>query len=51
VKFQDLIRPGRDVCMTITLQSERSRIVFRLHDGDSAFSSGRMVFDAVQEQA
>jgi len=50
VKFQDLIRPGRDVCMTITLQSDRSRIVFRLHDGDSAFSSGRMVFDAVQEQ-
>lgn len=51
VKFQDLIRPGRDVCMTITLQSDRSRIVFRLHDGDSAFSSGRMVFDAAQEQA
>jgi len=46
VKFQELIRPGREVSMEISLQPERSRIVFRLHDGDVVFSSGRMVFDA-----
>jgi len=49
VKFQELIRPGQDVFMDITLQPERSRFVFRLYHGDSVFSSGRMVFDAVQE--
>ena len=49
VKFQELIRPGREVFMELTLQPERSRFVFRLHDGDTAFSSGRMVFDALQE--
>lgn len=51
VKFQELIRPGREVCMEITLQPGHSRIVFRLRDGDSAFSSGRLVFDAGQGQA
>jgi len=51
VKFQALIRPGREVSMEISLQPERSRIVFRLHDGDIVFSSGRMVFDAPQESA
>jgi len=51
VKFQELIRPGREVSMEISLQPEHSRIVFRLYDGDIAFSSGRMVFDASQEPA
>lgn len=51
VKFQELIQPGRELAMEISLQPERSRIVFRLHDGDTVFSSGRMVFDAPQETA
>ncbi len=51
VKFQELIRPGRELAMEISLQPERSRIVFRLHDGDIVFSSGRMVFDAPQGTA
>lgn len=48
VKFQELLQPGRKFAMDISLQPERSRIVFRLHDGDIVFSSGRLVFDAAQ---
>lgn len=49
VKFQELIRPGREVCMELTLQPECSRVVFRLYYGHHTFSSGRLVFDAPQE--
>ena len=49
VKFQEPIRPGRELSMALTLEPERSRLQFRFHDGETVFSSGRMVFDGVQE--
>lgn len=46
VKFQEVIQPGREVSIELSWQAEKKRIQFRFHDGQTPFSSGRMVFDA-----
>ena len=49
VKFHKRVEPGQTLCLELTMQPERSRLLFRLHAGETAFSTGRMVFDGVQE--
>ncbi|NWO05171.1 MAG: AMP-binding protein [Alteromonadaceae bacterium] len=49
VKFHQRIEPDQTVSLELTLQPERSRLLFRLHAGETAFSTGRMVFNGVQE--
>lgn len=44
VKFQQVIQPGQDVIMRLSLDPVRGRLSFRFHDGDIGFSSGRLVY-------
>ncbi|WP_328188638.1 AMP-binding protein [Marinobacter sp. OP 3.4] len=44
VKFQQVIQPGQEVTVVLSLDRARGRLGFRFHDGDIGFSSGRLVF-------
>ncbi|HEX8595602.1 MAG TPA: AMP-binding protein [Pseudomonas sp.] len=46
LKFQQLIRPGDDISLTLRFDAERSKLYFVYRNGDAACSSGRIVLEA-----
>lgn len=44
VKFHQVIQPGQEVTVDLSLDPARDRLTFRFHDGDVWFSSGRLLF-------
>ncbi|MGV8916933.1 MAG: AMP-binding protein [Pseudomonas sp.] len=46
LKFQQLVRPGDQVLLTLRFDSQRSKLHFSYHNGEAACSSGRIVLEA-----
>ena len=46
LKFQQLVRPGDEIELTLRFDPERSKLHFAYRHGDAACSSGRIVLAA-----
>tara|TARA_B100000745_G_scaffold162737_1_gene106532 strand:- start:4662 stop:5033 length:372 start_codon:yes stop_codon:yes gene_type:complete len=44
IKFQQVIFPERAVTMHLSFDSDKNKLSFRFQDGDTPFSSGRIVY-------
>lgn len=45
LKFQRLLQPGERVTLTLRLDRARGKLHFSYHEGDTAYSSGRLVLE------
>ncbi|AEB56655.1 acyl-CoA synthetase family protein [Ectopseudomonas mendocina] len=47
LKFQQLVRPGDTLQLTLRFDSERGKLYFAYHNGEAACSSGRILLEPV----
>jgi len=45
LKFQQLIRPGDDISLTLRFDAERGKLYFTYRNSDAACSSGRILLE------
>lgn len=45
LKFQQLVRPGDQISLTLRFDTERSKLYFAFRNGDAACSSGRILLE------
>ena len=49
LKFQQLLRPGAPVTLTLRADQARGKLYFAYRDGDANYSSGRLMWSAAHE--
>lgn len=49
LKFQQLLRPGAPVALTLRADQPRGKLYFAYRDGDANYSSGRLIWSATHE--
>lgn len=45
LKFQQLVRPGDQISLTLRFDAERGKLYFAFRNGDAACSSGRILLE------